>query len=404
MSRSRILVVSERYWPDGGGGELATHSIVRVLGREFEVKVVTGSRNPFKSPGVEYIYEPLLSRWEKPALWFNSLRLIRTRRFEEILRKSDVVYIPRFAFPVIPYAKSIGKEVVVHLHGYIPISYTATILAPYEEHKRRIIREDIVLECLKGPKYCVGANLLWWLPRLARRWILQADRIVCVSRRQAEIVLDRIPELENKIEVVYNPLPSELVNAKPVKELEDTPTFLYVGGDSYVKGFPILLQALKELGKQGVKARFILTGTYNPSSIKLLKRLSETCKLEIQVMGRVKYRDIIELHKQVWALVFPSILEETFGYAVLEAALLGTIPIASRVGGVVEILDNTTASTFMFMPCKVDELIKKVKYVYSLSTSEVKILGYRLREEVLKRFNPIKLEKEVLRVFVDVIE
>jgi len=42
-------------------------------------------------------------------------------------------------------------------------------------------------------------------------------------------------------------LPPEIINAEPRKELDDIPTFLYVGGDSYVKGFHILLKAVKEV-------------------------------------------------------------------------------------------------------------------------------------------------------------
>jgi len=160
VSNSRLLVVSERYWPDGDGGELATHLIVNVLSREFEVAVVTDTKNPSKVPHVQYIYESLLSRWEKPILWLNVLKLIRMKRFKKLLREADVVYVPRFAFPLIPYAKKMGKKVVAHLHNYISISYTAVILAPYEEHKHKITRDDTMLACLKGSKCCIGVSLL----------------------------------------------------------------------------------------------------------------------------------------------------------------------------------------------------------------------------------------------------
>lgn len=400
----KVLVISERYWPDGGGGELATHLIVDILRDEFKVAVVTGTRNSYRLPGVEFVYEPLLSKWEKPVLWFNTSRLVRAERFRKLIRECDVIYIPRFAFPIIPYAKQMGKKVIVHLHDYIPVSYTAIVLAPYEKHKYSLTRNDISLECRKSVKRCLGVGLLWWLPRLARKWIAQADKVICVSKRQAEIISDLAPELKDKIEVIYNPIPPELLSYEPRKELDDKPAFLYVGGDSYVKGFHVLLQALKEMGKQGVKARFILANKYSPKNLELLKRLSEKHRnLEIQVMGRVKYEELLKIHKKTWALVFPSIWEETFGYAILEAALLGTIPMASRVGGVVEIIDNTTASAYMFTPGKVSELVKKLEYVCSLSSSEVKSLGRRLREEVFEKFNPSKLEEEVLRVFAEVV-
>jgi hypothetical protein len=142
-----ILVVSERYWPDGSGSQLATHLIIDILRREkaSEITVITGSRNPARLPDVTYIYEPLLSVESKSHLWLNKDRLIRKDKFRKILQESDIVYVPGFKFPIIPYAKSMGKRVIVHLHGYAPISYTAVILAPYEEHRHKIVYDNIRL-------------------------------------------------------------------------------------------------------------------------------------------------------------------------------------------------------------------------------------------------------------------
>lgn len=50
------------------------------------------------------------------------------------------------------------------------------------------------------------------------------------------------------------------------------------GGDSYIKGFHILLQALRELGK----------------SLEKLKRLNEKYRnLKIQVVGRIGYEKLL---------------------------------------------------------------------------------------------------------------
>jgi glycosyltransferase involved in cell wall biosynthesis len=395
-----ILVVTERYWPDGNGGELATHLTVDALRKRFNVIVVTGTENPSRVPGVEYIYEPLLSKKEKPVLWMNTTRLVNTQKFQKLLHENNVVYIPRFAFPIIPHAKRLGKKVVVHLHGYILISYTATILAPYEEHKHRITLDDIRLECMKGFKHCAGVSLLWWLPKLARKWISQADKIICVSRRQAEIIADQAPELRDKIEVVYNPLPPEIINAGPRKEFEGTPTFLYVGGDSYIKGFYVLLQALNKLGKQGVKARFVLANKYSPRSTETLKQLSNKYRsLEIQVVGSIEHSKLIEQHRKAWALLFPSKSEEPLPYAVVESSALGTIPIASKVGGIPEIIRDTSAENFLFLPGNIDELINKIKMVMTQSREEIINIGMRLKEHVTKLFSSKEMSSRILKVF-----
>jgi hypothetical protein len=47
--------------------------------------------------------------------------------FRKLVKWADIVYIPRYAYPLIPVAKALGKRVVVHLHDYQPILYTAVI-------------------------------------------------------------------------------------------------------------------------------------------------------------------------------------------------------------------------------------------------------------------------------------
>jgi len=124
VAAPRLLVVAERYWPEGSGGELATHLILELLRDSFEIAVVTGALNPARVENVRYIYEPLLSVRNKHLLWFNTLRLARSRVFEKLVEGADVVYVSRFAFPVIPLTKRLDKRIIVHLQDYT-LSHTA---------------------------------------------------------------------------------------------------------------------------------------------------------------------------------------------------------------------------------------------------------------------------------------
>jgi hypothetical protein len=62
MGHKQLLVVTERYWPEGSGGELETHLILEILRKEFDIVVLTGTQNPTKLRGVQYLYEPLKER------------------------------------------------------------------------------------------------------------------------------------------------------------------------------------------------------------------------------------------------------------------------------------------------------------------------------------------------------
>ena len=332
------------------------------------------------------------------------MRLIQTQRFRRVLYQSDFVYVPRFAYSVVPYAKKIGKRVAIHLHDYAPMSNAISVLAPYEQHKHRVVLDDIFILCKTRVSYCVGATILWWLPKLARKWVSQADKIICVSKRQAEIIADQAPELRSKIEVVYNPLLPEIINTEPRKELDDTPTFLYVGGDSYIKGFHTLLKAMKELGKQGIKARFILTNRYSHESIKILNTLTNKYKnLRINVVGRIEYHELIKLHKKAWALVFPSIWEEPLPYAVVEAMALGTIPVASSVGGVPETIGNCSVKKFLFKPGDVNDLIEKLKILASQSKENILSLATECRNHIIEIFNRENIERKIVGVFKELL-
>jgi glycosyltransferase involved in cell wall biosynthesis len=400
-----ILVISEIFWPEGGGAELATYLILDMLAKHnFDITVVTGTKSLAKIRGVKYYITPYLRASNRIVRWVNMGLLRRDERFEEMLSKHNTLYIPLAAYPLIPLAKKNGLKVVVHFHNYAPIRYSS-IKYYFESETLDVIKEfryavfhEFFIQ--KSVSRALLSPISYTLYLQSKKWISQADKVVCVSKRQAEIIADQAPGLRDKIEVVYNPLPPEIINAEPRKELDDIPTFLYVGGDSYVKGFRVLLQALSKLGKQGVRARFILTNKYSTRSLEALRRLSYKCgNLDIQVVGRIKYEKLKELHMEAWALVFPSIWEEPLPYAVVEAMTLGTIPIASRAGGVTELLNDTIAQQFMISPGSVNDLVKKISMILSLNTCEVKVLGSKLRNEILRKLDFNKIERRIIEVF-----
>jgi len=406
-----ILVVSELFWPEGGGAELATYLILNILAKHnFGITVVTGTKNPAKIRSARYYVTPYLRASNRIVKWIRMGMLGLGKRFKEMLNNHDILYIPLAAYPLIPLAKRNGLKVVVHLHNYAPIRYSSIkyyfepeVIDTIKEFRYAISHEFHIQKRILRTLLC---PLSYTLYLQSKKWVSQVDKIICVSRRQAEIIAYRAPELRDKIEVAYNPLPPEIINAEPRKELDNTPTFLYVGGDSYIKGFHILLQTLNKLGKQGVKARFILTNRYSPRSLELLKQLSDKYRnLEIQVLGRIEYSKLIELHRKTWALLFPSIWEEPLPYAIIETSLLGTIPIASKVGGVLELLAGSPASDFLFSPGNVEELADKVLLLINNKNTDVidviRELGYDIRDHIAKVFNLRTIESQILRVFTE---
>lgn len=385
MKNKILLIVSERCIGAYGGAELATHAILHTLKPYFDIVILSGCSDPPKLGGVKYFYEPLLSKWVKPFVWVNTWRAIRRGEIIKLIEKADIIYIPRYAFPVIPLAKSLGKKVVVHLHDYIPVSWNAAVLAPYEEHRERLVGDVIGIECRRGAAKCL-ASLLFaeWALKMVVNWLRESDSILCVSERHAHIVGELAPDLRDRITVIYNPLPPHIESANHSKALDNTPTFIYAGGDEYVKGFDVLVEAIKYIKplKALSKIVFLLANRYREENLRRLwKALKGASKnyIEIRVLGRLPYEDyLLNVHSKVWALIFPSVVEEPLPYAVYESMALGTIPIAARVGGVPELLEGTIAERLMFKPRSSIELSSHIEEVASMDPNDLVELGKKL--------------------------
>jgi len=159
---------------------------------------------------------------------------------------------------------------------------------------------------------------------------------LAVSKRHAELLAKALPPLKDKLVVIYNP-PLPVVNIR--KDLAETPTFLYLGGESYVKGFYVLMQAIEMALREGVKARFIFTNKYSKQAQLTISRINRGYGNVIHLVGRISYTEVLNLYRQAWASLFPSIYEEPLPYVPIESILLQTMLIASKVGGVPELLN-----------------------------------------------------------------
>jgi glycosyltransferase involved in cell wall biosynthesis len=391
LDLSRLLAVSERVWPDPGGGSLAAHLIVKLVCRSkpVSVTVLTGTQQPARVGGAKYFVVPLLGARNRAALWKNISVMARQRWFLKLLISSDILYVPGYCYPLIGLAKRLGKKVIVHLHGYEPISYASVVLP--NDHGRGIPRAT-QFEILErhGALKAIAGGFFEPVSRLIRIWLSKADEVVCVSKRQAQIIAEEAPELARKMRVLYSPIPE----VHFAKSLSGERLMLYLGGDSYVKGFHAFLGASQEIIRRDRGVRFLLLGSMKNSTNTYLRKLNERSNHMYNVLGHVGHDEALQLNSRSCALLFPSICEEAFGYAVLEAMLTGTIPVASRVGAVPEIVHSSYAERTMFTPGKVKEMVDRIEALLHLSDEQLLDIGTGLRESALRKFDTDRIKDE----------
>jgi len=393
----KILVVTEKYWPEGGGGTLATHLIVKLLAsNNFKISLLTGTKQLEKIAFVKHIYIPQLNVSNKVKLWISCMILMKVSWFKKLLKNHDVIYIPRYCYPIIRLAKQLEKKVIVHLHDYQPISWTAAVFNSKISNINQF-KEILLYETLQHNSILrtVISPTLSEINRLVPFWLEYADEIIVVSKKQAKILLAVLPQFRNKLKVIYNPLPSLIPLPKKIRE----PIFLYLGGDSYVKGFYILLSAIQRFFEKMHGIKFLLAGTCGAKAVKLIRKLSSKSGIPIKILGPIPYREVLKLYPVSWASIFSSIIEEPLPYTVMESMFMETIPIASAVGGVPEIVENSIAKRYLFNPGSVDELADRILEVSSMTCDELIDMGYKLREHVIKLFNNERIQRKYLDIF-----
>ena len=145
-------------------------------------------------------------------------------------------------------------------------------------------------------------------------------------------------------------------------------------------------------------ASFLLAGGFKRAHEALVMRLNNIFRERFRLLGRAPRRCVEDFLQELRGSR-PSICEEPFPYAVLKAMLMGTLPIASRVGGVPEIVKGTYAERLMFTPGRHEEMADSMERVLSLSRDQLVDVGLKLREVTLKRFNNEEVKQRLLEVF-----
>jgi len=401
-----IAVFTMKFYPEGGGGSVATYLILKHLSgcKGLSFTVFTGSKKYANIGRVSVNYVPLLNSSNMAHAWLNIIA--HREYFSKLIEKFDVIYIPDFLYPLIDLAAGLNKKTVVHLHGYIPISITSIV------YRRDPFKYDakIVTDMRRIAWYAVAQSnyqRLFLFPSALlllpiRIWLEETDAIIVVSKKQHEILSSTLPSLSRKLRVIYNPPPEVNIERK---ELADKPRFLYLGGDSYIKGFQVLVEALYEICTKSILSRsvdFILVNKYSPRSLNALSEIAKLCRHDhvINVVGRVSHYESTNLMRSSWGLLFPSLCEESLSYAVVEALFTGTIPIASMTGGTEEIIPTEFRKYLLIRP-SAHELMEKIEKVSSLQKNDIEELGYKLREHVKRILDIETIKREFIRVFTE---
>jgi len=199
--------------------------------------------------------------------------------------------------------------------------------------------------------------------------------------------------------IIYNAVdPSIFEYRKKCKTRE--PTLLFVGRLYGIKGIDVFIDAIRKLLSKGLKFNVKIVGRGNSERIE-----SELSKIlprnKYQITGQLNYFKMSEVYKTSDILVVSSIYENC-PTTILEAMSIGTLIVASDIGGIPEIIRDGY-NGFLFENGNSVQLAKILEKLIS---------GKEDVDDMLKTANLIVRKKhnwhlrgpEIYRVYEEVIE
>ncbi|MEE8167949.1 MAG: glycosyltransferase [Candidatus Hydrothermarchaeales archaeon] len=247
----------------------------------------------------------------------------------EILTYEKYVDLPilrALSFLVYGLVKGLRTECdLIHAHYAVPQGLLGVIL-------KKIKGKPLIVTVHGSDITVLGRNSL--ARPFVRFTLKSADAVIAVSNfLKGET--SKLGVAEEKIQVVYNGLPVGKEVQKESLNIEGT-IIAYIGSLVPQKGVDVLLQAFENVKREIPEAKLVIVGEGREEK-KLLRLARKIGLLDVYFLGQRD--DLNSVLEGSSLLVLPS-REEGFGMILLEAMHMGVPVVASRTGGIPEVVGH----------------------------------------------------------------
>jgi len=304
-NKFRVLFWNELHWPHVGGIERFSEELFAALGpRGFEFRVVTsalpGCPEEEVREGVRIHRLPLRAGLSgSPADLKRNLESIR--RLKEGFR------------PHLTHLNTSGPSFLYHYLTMKTAPHPTLFTFHFDATRENAVES-------------------------LRKMLAASDRVTAVSRDTLEKARQFFPEVRGKDSVIHNGLPRPATSL-PASTSPQAAAFLSWGRLATNKGFDVGLRAFAKVAALHPQARLTLAG--DGPEREALSALRRQLGLEERV-AMPGYLAPAELEREIQActaLLMPSLEQECFGLVALEAMQRGKAVIASRCGGLAEVVE-----------------------------------------------------------------
>jgi len=258
------------------------------------------------------------------------------------------------------------------------------------------------------------------ISRLERLYYPQPDRLITVSHSMAEIIRSTHKIEAGRIHVVHNGCDLQLfarpsLNPAQVMKLRNTvaagdeKVVLFAGRITAQKGIAALFESAARVVARFPRVRYLIVGDFrsldSADAVRLLDERFPQLKPHLKLLGKLPRKQLAALYQVADLTLVPSIYEP-FGYAAIEAMAAGVPVVATRIGGLAEIIEHGVTGLLVPVeqnpagPHKID-IESLVEAQLSLLTDEAKArdMAKAARQSVEDRFTRESMIESTLGVY-----
>ncbi|MBM3292137.1 glycosyltransferase family 4 protein [Candidatus Bathyarchaeota archaeon] len=300
--------------------------------------------------------------------------------------------------------KILRNEKVDIVHGHH--AFTPTALMSIDIAKKQGIPTVLTNHSISvANSYDMVWDLMSQVLFPVKGYVKQADRVIAVSHAAAEFI-ERFMD-DKKAIVIPNGVDIERFS-KPLspdsqvlkKIPTDCPKILAVGRLSFRKGFHLLIEAMPRILKDSPKTQLIVAG--KGYMMRYLKTFTEGLGLKnnIKFLGYVPDDSLPWLYNNCDIFTLPSLSAESFGITVIEAMAASKPVVASRMGGVPEIIDDNI-NGMLFQPWDSYELSEKIVKLLA-NMDYARALGKQAFNDAVQKYDWRVVTHQIEKVYEEI--
>jgi glycosyltransferase involved in cell wall biosynthesis len=257
----------------------------------------------------------------------------------------------------------------------------------------------VYTEHLWTKNFSLSSKVLNYIHYMASCFLdLFTTKNIAVSGAVKEFMIETNISYADKIQVIYNGIEPTKLRANLFDNDQEI-LLGTVGTLIPLKGVQYLIQALPQIRKEfpEVKLEIIGDGPYKKTLSDLVKKM----KLEKFIRFAGFQADVEKSLAKLDLYVQPS-SSESFGLAIVQAMSVGLPVVATRTGGIPELVTEDKSGILVApeRPKDLAQAILKLLHNRTLAKS----MGEAARRESVVRFNLKEMIKEVEEVYVEVVK